>query len=119
MLIEGELSTRESTLESMQAQLKSLDDQVALATLTVTLTAPGAPTPARKPVSADTGFLAGLGHGWHAFVAALVVALTVLGALLPFAVLLAAVGIPVALIWRRRRSTPDVATEPWRAGSGL
>ena len=47
ILIEGELSNRESNLESLEAQLTSLNDSVDLATLTVTLTPAGAPT---KPV---------------------------------------------------------------------
>ena len=37
VLIEGELSQRESALESLEAQLKSLDDSVDLATLSVSL----------------------------------------------------------------------------------
>jgi hypothetical protein len=101
ILIEGELSNRESNLESLEAQLTSLNDSVDLATLTVNLSVAGAPP---KPAKADTGFLAGLGHGWSAFVAALVVALTVLGAVLPFAALVALIGVPALLLYRRRRT---------------
>jgi Domain of unknown function (DUF4349) len=100
--IEGELSQRESTLESLEAQLKGLNDAVDLATLTVTLDAQGAPKP--KPAHAHTGFLSGLDRGWDAFVTSLVAVLTVLGALLPFALLLGLLGIPALLLWRRRRS---------------
>jgi hypothetical protein len=100
--IEGELSQRESDLESLEAQLKGLNDAVDLATLTVTLDAQGAPKP--KPAHADTGFLAGLDRGWDAFVTSMVAVLTVLGALLPFAVVLGLLGIPVLVFWRRRRS---------------
>jgi hypothetical protein len=99
VLIEGELSDRESALESLEAQLKSLNDSVDLATLAVTL----APHGVKKAVPAGTGFVSGLHRGWDAFVGALVVALTVFGALLPFAVVLVALGIPVLVLWRRRR----------------
>ena len=109
VLIEGELSSRESNLESLEAQLKSLNDQVALATLGVTLTAPGAA--AHTAVKADAGFLAGLGHGWHAFVTALVIGLTVVGAVLPFVVLLGLIAVPAALVARRRRG-PAPVPEP-------
>jgi hypothetical protein len=98
--IEGELSQREANLESMQAQLKSLDDSVALATLNVTLTPKGAAAP---PAKDRTGFLGGLDQGWDGFVTSVGVVLLVLGAVLPFAVLLALVGLPLWLVWRRRR----------------
>jgi hypothetical protein len=99
--IEGELSQRESNLESLEAQLKSLNDAVDLSTLSVILSAQGAP---KKPAKDDTGFLAGLNSGWDAFVGALVVGLTVVGALLPFAVVLLLLGIPALVLWRRRRT---------------
>jgi hypothetical protein len=106
ILIEGELSNRESNLESLEAQLQSLNDAVDLATLTVSLSPAGVPV---KPTKAHTGFVAGLDRGWSAFAAAFVVALTVLGALLPFAALLALVGVPALLVLRRRRITPAPA----------
>ena len=84
--IEGELSRREADLESMQAQLKSLNDSVELATLSVALV----PRTATPEKSDDNGFVAGLRNGWDAFTGALVVGLTVVGAVLPFAVALAA-----------------------------
>jgi Domain of unknown function (DUF4349) len=109
ILIEGELSNRESNLESLEAQLESLNDSVDLATLTVSLSPAGAPA---KPVKAHSGFLAGLDRGWSAFAAAFVVALTVLGAVLPFAALLALLGVPALLLLRRRRVTPPPTSAP-------
>lgn len=99
--IEGELSQRESDLESLEAQLKSLDDAVDLATLSVSLNAQGAPAPKHED---NTGFLAGLSNGWDAFVTSLVAVLTVLGALLPFGIVLALVAVPLLVLWRRRRA---------------
>jgi hypothetical protein len=107
--IEGELSQRESDLESLEAQLKSLDDAVDLATLTVSLNAQGAPAPKHED---NTGFLAGLSNGWDAFVTSLVAVLTVLGALLPFGIVLALVAVPVLVLWRRRRVLPAPPAVP-------
>ena len=111
VLIEGELSSRESALESLEAQLKGLNDAVDLATVTVALSPQGAPI--TKPVTTHAGFFGGLDRGWTAFTGALVVALTVLGAMLPFAALLALIGVPTLLLWRRRRpALPAPAPTP-------
>jgi hypothetical protein len=107
--IEGELSQRESDLESMEAQLKGLDDAVDLSTLTVSLNAQGAPRP--KPHD-NTGFVAGLSSGWDAFLTSLVAVLTVFGALLPFGIVLALVALPVLVLWRRRRVGPPAPVRP-------
>lgn len=106
--LESEISSREADLSSLRQQQKYLDDQTSLATITVTMTRPAA---ASKPEPIDhAGFLTGLAKGWDALVGAFVVAATVVGALTPFAVLAALVGVPVAL-WMRsrgRRRTPAV-----------
>jgi hypothetical protein len=73
--------------------------------VSVTLTSSAAPVPAAE----DTGFLAGLRAGWSAFTGALVVGLTVIGAVLPFLVVLGAIGLLVWW-WRRRRTTPAEPT---------
>jgi len=101
--VESELSRREADLESLQGQKRSLDDLTALSTIAVTLLGKAAAKPA-PPQAAQGGFLAGLKSGWKAFTASIKVILTVLGALLPFAVVL---GVPVWLVlwWLRRRRT--------------
>jgi hypothetical protein len=114
--VEGELSRRESELESLQAKQRSLDDLSALSTISVTLLGPDAATPATpKP---QTGFVAGLRNGWEAFVNSIDVVLTVLGAVLPFAIVF---GVPVGLvIWwarRRRRQRSGPIGESGPAGS--
>jgi Flp pilus assembly protein TadB len=106
--IEGELSRREADLESLEAQLKALQNQTALSTLTVDLASTRAPAP---PAKNDSGFLAGLSAGWTALLASLTVLLTVLGALLPFLVVLALLGIPV-LVWARRQRAARAAGSP-------
>lgn len=100
--VESELARREADLESLQAQLKRLTDLTALATLQVRLVAPAPPT---KPADTQLGLLAGLSDGWGAFVRVVLVTLTVLGALVPFAVAAGLLAAPL-LLWRARRRTP-------------
>jgi hypothetical protein len=97
--LEAELTRRQSDLEALEAQLASLKDSVAMSPVQVSLTTQPEVV---QPKKADTGFLAGLRGGWDAFTGSATVALTVVGAVLPFAVLLALVGLPV-LLWLRRR----------------
>lgn len=103
--IEAELAKRESDLEALEAKQASLADQTSLATVTATFRAPDAVT---ATSAHRTGFLGGLAAGWHAFTAAAVVALAVLGAVLPFALTGALAAGAVLLVLRalRRRRTP-------------
>jgi hypothetical protein len=104
--LEAELSKREGDLEALEARQRTLADQSAQATVTVTLLSQEAPVAAAAD---ETGFVAGLKQGWSAFTTAMVAGLTVVGALVPFLILL----VPVALVlWfvRRRRSAARPAT---------
>lgn len=111
--LEAELGKRQADLESLEAQQRALADQTALATVTVTLTSEAAPVVAE----ADTGFLAGLRAGWSAFTTALVAALTVVGALVPFLVVLVPLGLLVWWAVRRssRRRTGQAPEDPAQA----
>ncbi|WP_162248052.1 DUF4349 domain-containing protein [Angustibacter sp. Root456] len=108
--IEGELARREADLESLKSQLAALDDQTTLSTLTVTITPHET---AAAPTSRDNAFVSGLHAGWTALAATGAVLLAVVGALLPFAVVVAVLGLPV-LWWlrrqRRRRAQAPAAT---------
>jgi hypothetical protein len=99
VLLESELSQRQSDLESEQARQRVLNDQATLSTITVELRTPAA---APKPAKNHHGFTAGLHSGWHAMERSTTGLLTVLGALLPLAVLVAVFGVPGYLIYRRR-----------------
>lgn len=104
--IESELARREADLESLQAQLARLRDVTDLATIDVTFLARGT-DPRPVPDEDDLGFAAGLRGGWDALVSIALVTLTVLGALLPFLVTAALLGLPAyALLRARRRGTP-------------
>lgn len=107
--LEAELSRRQADLESLQAQQRVLADQTAQATVTVRLVDQQAPVVSEK----ETGFVAGLAAGWAAFTGAMVVALTVIGALVPFLLVL----VPIALLvwWLVRRSRPTGPEQPAEA----
>jgi hypothetical protein len=104
--IESELSQRESDLESLQAQQKALAGLTDLATVAVTLVTPAHHVaPVQHPAHhTELGFLAGLRGGLGALAGVTVVALTVLGAVAPFALVVTLLGFPALLLLRRRRS---------------
>ncbi|MEU6382523.1 DUF4349 domain-containing protein [Streptomyces bauhiniae] len=92
--LEGELSSREADLEALLAQQASLKDRTGLATITLSLAGKGAHATAGD----DTpGFLDALSGGWHAFLTMLRWIALVVGAVLPFAALLAL----LVFLWRR------------------
>ena len=104
--IESELAAREAELDSLLRRQEELTKLTALATVTVTFLAPGTDADA-----ADVGFISGLRGGWHALVDAAKVALAIIGALLPFAIVAAAVGVPAWLAIRRRRQVTRAAPD--------
>jgi hypothetical protein len=108
--IEQELTTREADLESLEQRRQALAGQVAMSTVNISISKPGdAPTPAEDDSS---GFVGGLTDGWGAFLDAGRVTLQVLGALLPFLLVL---GVPAVLVfrwYRRRRAAALVAQQP-------
>jgi hypothetical protein len=98
--IEGELTRRQADLESLQARLAQLKDQTTLSTLTVSIGRPARPAVATKGI--DRGFFGGLAAGWRALISGSGVALTVVGAVLPFLGLAALLAAPLVLRTRRR-----------------
>ncbi len=104
--LESELSRRQADLESLEGQLASLKDRVAMSPVSVSLQRNGAAPPEDKP---DNAFLIGLRNGWEAFSGAVAVILTILGALLPFAIIGGLIGWPLLTWWRRRRPAAPVA----------
>jgi len=110
--LESELSRRQADLEALESQLASLKDSVAMSPVQVSLTT--VPGVIAKPAKA-TGFLAGLQNGWAAFTESFSVLLTIVGAILPFAVLVAVLGIPLWAALRRRRGSRQ-EPQPLSAG---
>ena len=106
--LEAELGKRQADLESLEAQQRALADQTALATVSVTLTSQSAPVLAE----ADTGFLAGLRSGWTACTAAMVAGLTIVGALVPFLIVLVPLGLLLWWLARRGSRSPRSTALP-------
>ena len=107
---ESALAERQATLESDQQQLTALESQVALSTLTVTLSK----TP--SAVTADpAGFGDGLAAGWNGLVATVNGIVVGLGFLLPWLVVAA---VAVLVVWgirrlrRARRAAGRAEAEP-------
>lgn len=109
MSIEAQLATRQADLDSLKQQQKWLADQTSLSTIQVTLTRPAAH---EKSDDHAAGFLSGLGGGWHALGVTVVAVGTAVGAVLPFAVVLAMIGVPVWLLVTRRRRVVAPASAP-------
>ncbi len=100
LALEVELARREGDLEALRARRDTLAGQAAQATLSVVLLTP-------ESVAAGVGaggFTAGLAAGWSALAAGAAVALTAMGAALPFAALAAVVVVPLLVRSRRRRA---------------
>ncbi|WP_235037967.1 DUF4349 domain-containing protein [Microbacterium sp. 18062] len=92
---ESALSDRQAALDADRQQLELLEGQVALSSLTVSLTR------AVEPTQADpAGFADGLAAGWNGLVATLNGTVVALGFLLPWLVV---VGVAAAVGWGVRR----------------
>ena len=96
--IENDLARRQADLDSLKSQQTYLADQTTLSTITVYLTPPIVGSEKKDA----RGFLAGLECGWTALKTSTAVLLTVVGAVLPFATVLALLGVPLWLVVRRR-----------------
>lgn len=110
--IESQLTRRQAELDSLKSQQAYLADQTTLATITVFLERTPEEPVVEEPSRA--GFVTGLDAGWDALVRAGTTLATVAGALLPFAVLAAVLGVPTWLLLRpllrRRRQQGEPAT---------
>lgn len=98
MSIERQLSTRQAELDSLKQQQKWLADQTSLSTVHLSLS-----RPAKDADDDESGFLGGLERGWDALGDSALAVATGVGAVLPFAAVLALVGVPAWLLLRRRR----------------
>jgi len=105
--LESEMSRRESDLESLESQMDALKNSVERSTLAVSLSTPSSIEPATT-----NGFLAGLRSGWAAFTSSAGGLFTAVGALLPFALFFALLGMPLWTWWRRHRAQQDPAIQP-------
>jgi hypothetical protein len=107
--LEGQLSKRESELESTVAQQAALENQIALSTLTIQLVGPE-PQPAKKRSGhGPSGFGTAIIGGWHGVVVSLRWVAAGLGYILPFVPLALLVGFLTALAIRRQRNAGNLS----------
>lgn len=89
--VQNQINSEEASLESMQAQQRALSRQVSYATVTLTLLGPKA-RPAVHREKPPPTLAGGFGAGWRALRITVSWTLAFLGAVAPFAVILAVVG---------------------------
>jgi hypothetical protein len=107
--VQQQISSDESSLEALLAQQRALSHETTYATVTALLLG-RSPHRVSQHHSARRGFLAGLAAGWRGLRHATSWALTVLGAVLPFAVIVAilgGLGYGARRRSARRRGAPD------------
>ncbi|RYJ28357.1 putative lipoprotein [Streptomyces sp. L-9-10] len=109
--LEGELSTRQADLESLLAQQASLKDRTTLATITLELTETPAVT--KEKEEDDPGFLDALGGGWDALTVTVRWIAVVIGAVAPFAAVLAVLYLLWRLVRGRLPRRPEPVPPPW------
>jgi hypothetical protein len=108
LAVESAISQRQAELDSLTAQRKMLGEQVALSTITVSLSPVTAPEVVESP-----GFTSGLESGWAAFISLAGILATTAGFMIPFLVIMLLILIPVAwftfrAVRRRKRAKPEV-----------
>jgi hypothetical protein len=125
LTVQNQINAEESGLESLLARQRALSHETSLGTISLLLVAPSATTQHKKHHAA-AGFVGGLKAGWHGLVRSVDVVLTGAGAALPFAVILAVIGVIAyrARHWLLRRRAlftgkgsggagpPDPAAQP-------
>ena len=115
LTVQEQINTQESSLEALQAQQRALAGETSYATVSVTLVGP----PHHRGAAARSrqhGFLAGLAAGWRGLRIAGSAVLTALGAVLPFAVLAAALAGAAYAGRRRLRRLLRRGSRPTTAG---
>ncbi len=113
---EHAITQRRGEYQSLKAQRNHLLNETSMSTISVDISVP---PPAHATASGPfdhAGFGTGLRHGWSALTGTVVVLLTAVGAVLPFAVVLAVFGLPLwwwgRRVWRTRPADPAPAEGP-------
>jgi len=97
--VQDQINAEESDLEAMQAQQSALNHETSYATVTLTILGPkAAPAPVRQ--ARTPGLSNGLVAGWHAFRTTASWLLAIIGAVAPFAAIIALIG--GLAYWARR-----------------
>jgi Domain of unknown function (DUF4349) len=110
--VQDQINNEEGDLEAMQSQQSALNHETAFATVTITVLGPKA-VPKPKKSKPAPGFSNGITGGWHAFRASVSWFLAIVGAVAPFAAVVAVLGGVVYWIRRRQghRGQPGSSSE--------
>ncbi|WP_438310870.1 DUF4349 domain-containing protein [Streptomyces sp. HUAS TT3] len=111
VMLEGELSRRQSDLEALLAQQNALRDQTSMGTITVEVAEP-ADKPAQEKEDAPPSVTGALAGGWKAFTTVLRYVVLVVAVVLPFAVTAALGALAFRLYRRLRPPAPKTGFAP-------
>ena len=118
LVVQDQINTETSGLESMLAQQQALNHETAFATVTLTLVGPKAAVKAKakqKPAP-PPGLASGLTGGWRAFRLTLDWLLAIVGAVAPFAAIVVVIG--GGAWWIRRRIARSASASGGSAPGG-
>jgi Domain of unknown function (DUF4349) len=107
--VQNQIDSQESDLESMLAQQNALNHETAYATVTLTLIGPKAPAKPAAKAAPPPGLAGGIVSGWHALRVTVGWLLTIVGAVAPFAAVLAVIG---GIVWWSRRRLAQRRQKP-------
>jgi Domain of unknown function (DUF4349) len=111
--VQNQIDSEESDLEAMLSQQNALNHETAYATVALTIVGPKAAVKPKPKPAPPPGLVNGLAGGWHALRVAVSWLLAIIGAVAPFAAVVAVAG--VAALWVRRRLAARASRA---AGSG-
>ena len=113
--VQNQIDSEESDLEAMLSQQSALNHETAYATVAVTIVGPKAVVKPKPKSAPPPGLVNGLAGGWHALRVAVSWLLAIIGAIAPFAAVVAVAGL--AALWVRRRFTARASRPADSAGS--
>jgi Domain of unknown function (DUF4349) len=112
--VQNQIDSEESDLEAMLSQQNALNHETAYATVALTIVGPKAAVKPKPKPAPPPGLVSGLAGGWHALRVAVSWLLAIIGAIAPFAAIVAVAG--VAALWVRRRLAARTARPADSAG---
>ena len=118
LVVQDQINTETSALESMLAQQQALNHETAFATVTLTLVGPKAAVKAKakQRPAPPPGLASGLTGGWRAFRLTLDWLLAIVGAVAPFAAIVVVIG--GGAWWIRRRIARSASASGGSAPGG-